>query len=59
MKDIYDAMEFNNVFDLKRFLNLNEIEPKDIIEINSNHIHPDRTMYTVLYINKQISEGQE
>ena len=59
MKDIYSAMEFNNVFDLERFLNLNEIEPKDIIEINTNHIHPDRTTYTVLYIHKQISEVSE
>lgn len=48
MKDIYGALRFDNVFDLKNFLNLNEIEPKDIVDITK-----EQERYTLIYLKNR------
>ena len=49
---MYKAIRFNNIFYLMEFLNVNNIEPKNIIGIYREHMYQDQGFYSLLYINK-------
>lgn len=56
---IYRAYRFDSIYDLKDFLNDNEIKPTDIIGIYREHKYQDQGCFDLLYVKHTESEVEE
>jgi len=56
---IYKAYRFESVYELKDFLNDNEIKPTDIVGIYREHKYQDQGFFDLLYVEPQESEDKE
>ena len=56
---MYEALKFANIYDLKDFLNENEIKPNEIIGIYRTTISPNAGLYDLLYYVKEAESGEE
>ena len=56
---IYKAYRFDTIYDLKDFLNDNEIKPTDIIGIYREHKYQDRGCFDLLYVKHTESGVQD
>ena len=54
----YKAYRFNSIYDLKNFLNDNEIKPTDIIGIYREHKYQDQGFFDLLYVEHIESEDK-
>ena len=52
----YKAYRFDSIYDLKDFLNDNEIKPTDIIGIYREHKYQDQGCFDLLYVEQAESE---
>lgn len=50
---MYKALRFDSLYDLKDFLNENEIKPTEIIGIYRTSISPNAGLYDLLYYIKE------
>lgn len=50
---MYKALRFDSLYDLKDFLNENEIKPTEIIGIYRTPISPNAGLYDLLYYIKE------
>ena len=53
---IYKADRFDNVYQIKNFLNENEIKPTDIVGIFTNHNYQGQVVFDLLYVEQAESE---
>ena len=56
---IYRAYRFNTIYDLKDFLNDNEIKPVNIVGIYREHKYPDQGFFDLLYVEQAENEVQD
>ena len=56
---MYKALRFDSLYDLKDFLNKNEIKPNEIIGIYRTTISPNAGLYDLLYYVKEAESGEE
>ena len=56
---IYKAYRFDSIYDLKNFLNDNEIKPTDIIGIYREHKYQDQGLFDLLYVERIESEDKD
>ena len=56
---MYKAQRFDSLYDLKDFLNENEIKPTEIIGIYRVPISPNEGSYDLLYYVNEKSEDKE
>ena len=55
---IYKADRFDNVYQIKDFLNENEIKPTDIVGIYTERNYQGRVVFDLLYV-EQTEGGEE
>lgn len=55
----YKAYRFESVYELRDFLNDNEIKPTDIVGIYREHKYQDQGFFDLLYVEKAESEDKE
>ena len=55
---IYKTRMFDNIYDLKDFLNDNEIKPINIIGIYKEHKYQDQGFFDLLYVEHTESEAK-
>lgn len=56
---MYKALRFDSLYDLKDFLNENEIKPNEIIGIYRTPISPNAGLYDLLYYVKEAESEEE
>lgn len=56
---MYKALRFDSLYDLKDFLNENEIKPNEIIGIYRTTISPNAGLYDLLYYVKEAGMGKK
>lgn len=57
MNNMYKAHKFDNLYDLKDFLNENEIKPFEIIGIYRTQISLNSGLYDLLYVEQTENEA--
>lgn len=56
---IYKAYRFESVYELRDFLNDNEIKPTNIVGIYREHKYQDQGFFDLLYVEQAESEDKE